>query len=390
MSPTVPKNQFVCQMDTSLTEEERCAFARHLEQQKLSANVWDLFAEWVERSTPSASFFYLKAYRDAELRGLALFLKVKPFDLRSSYSGLRNSALLNKLGGVLTALTRNCVYVSFRNLITSNLTRPFFYRDPEEEGPIMRAFLDFLKDDTEADMVTIVDTATHDGLYADAGFMRFDSSSEAYLDVTKYSSVSEYLGHHRSLKKNLRRRKNSVTTSVRRGPVSTQEIKELKQCVACSVEHTRVNNPCQRFFEEHLFSTEVFHTDKYLHILVHVDDKIAGFHTFLVSGSHMGGVVGGFNREYSRNHFPYERVIVSSLDYAIENGISRVHYSLVDNLTKLRLVESLEQCGLYFFSRSALNRKVFELTYRYSDVHELSLLEGMRASEKAATALPKA
>ena len=387
MLSTVTQKHIHCRMDTSLTDAEKRIFSGHLGHQNLSVNVWDLFGQWVERSTPSVHFFYLKAYRDGALAGLALFLKIKPFDLRSSYSGLRNSALLNKLGGVLSALTRNCVYVSFRNLITCNLTRPFFFREPEEEELIMQAFLRFLKDDKEADMVTIVDTAAHDPLYTDAGFRRFDSSSEAYLDVGKYSNVSEYLGQHRSLRKNLRRRKNIVTTSVRPGPVSSQEISALRECVACSVEHTRVNNPCQRFFEENLFSTEVFNTDKYLHILVYVGDKIAGFHTFLVSGSHLGGVVGGFNRQYSQNHFAYERVIVTSLDYAIENNISRVHYSLVDNLTKLRLVESLEPCGLYFFSRSALNRKVFERTYRYSDVFELSLLE-RTGKPKDPTAVP--
>jgi hypothetical protein len=112
-----------------------------------------------------------------------------------------------------------------------------------------------------------------------------------------------------------------------------------------------------------------------MHVLVRVEDKIAGFHTFQVCGSHMGGVLGGFNRAYSRNNFLYERVILGSLDYAITEGLTRVHYSLIDNHTKLRLVESREPCGLYFFSRNPLNRKVFQLTYRYSDVHELAALE---------------
>jgi hypothetical protein len=157
--------------------------------------------------------------------------------------------------------------------------------------------------------------------------------------------------------------------------MSDMEIEQMRDCVECSVDNSRVNNPCQKFFEENVFDTEVFHSDKYIHILVHVENKIAGFHTFQVCGSHMGGVLGGFNRKYSKNNFVYERVIVGSLDHAIKNGIRRVHYSLVDNRTKLRLVESLEPCALYFFSRSPLNRKVFQLTYRYGDVHDLSLLE---------------
>ena len=86
-------------------------------------------------------------------------------------------------------------------------------------------------------------------------------------------------------------------------------------------------------------------------------------------------MLGGFNRQYTRNNFVYERVIVASLDHAIREGLERVHYSLIDNHTKLRLVQEREPCGLYFFSRSAMNRKVFDLTYKYSDVHDLYLLE---------------
>jgi hypothetical protein len=89
----------------------------------------------------------------------------------------------------------------------------------------------------------------------------------------------------------------------------------------------------------------------------------------------MGGVLGGFHRAYSRKNFVYERVIVASLDYAIQNRINRVNYSVIDNYTKLRLVTSLEPCGLYFYSRSPLNRLVFDSTFRFNDMHELHLLE---------------
>jgi hypothetical protein len=89
----------------------------------------------------------------------------------------------------------------------------------------------------------------------------------------------------------------------------------------------------------------------------------------------MGGVLGGFNRDHSRKSFAYERVIVASLDYAIKNNIKHVHYSLIDNYTKLRLIDSSEPCGLYFYSRNPLNRQVFKLTNKFSDIYMLSLLE---------------
>ena len=109
--------------------------------------------------------------------------------------------------------------------------------------------------------------------------------------------------------------------------------------------------------------------------MIRIDNRIIGFHTFQVSGSNMGGVLGGFNRYYSRNSFAYERVIVTSLDYAIKNKIKNVQYSLIDNYTKLRLVNSFEPCGLYFYSRNPVNRSVFKYTYKFNDVYELYLLE---------------
>ncbi|KPA14254.1 hypothetical protein MHK_005538 [Candidatus Magnetomorum sp. HK-1] len=79
-----------CKKDTSLTKEEKEVFTGHLEQEGLSYNIWDLFEEWVERSTSKVKFFYLKVYKDENLIGLGLFSKIKPFDLTTSYYYNRN------------------------------------------------------------------------------------------------------------------------------------------------------------------------------------------------------------------------------------------------------------------------------------------------------------
>ncbi len=364
-----------CEKSTSLTEAERQVFSEHLEEQALSPSIFDLFDEWVRRSTAGVEFFYLKAYDDTGLAGIGLFVEVQPFDMRSSYAALRGHPAVSRLADGLSRVARARVCVGFRNLITANLTRPFFYREPSSGDRVMTALLATLAADTSLDMVTIVDTATHNRLYEEAGFSTYPSASEASLDVARYGSVSDYLAEHRSLKKNLRRKRKLVTTRIEPGPLSAPQIAQLRDCVACSVEHSRVNNPCQRFFEDNIFATEVYHSDRYVHVLVYVGDTIAGFHTFQVCGSHLGGVLGGFDRRHSRNNFLYERVIVGSLEFALEHSLRRVHYSLVDNLTKLRLVDSLEPCAVYFWSRSALKRRFFALTYSHSDMHALAQLE---------------
>ena len=364
-----------CREEMSLTEKEKEVFADYLKQQELSLNIWDVFNEWVVRSTPKVKFIYLKVFQNDELIGLGLFIKIKPFDMRTSYSALRKYALLSKLFSVISTLSNDCVYISFRNLITSNITRPFFYRTPEMESTTMKAILTYLKEKKEADMVSVLDTSINDGHYEMAGFNKFPSSSEAWLDVPKYQNVSEYLNEHRNLKRNLKRSKSDIEKVIQHGPISDIDKGQMKDCVDCSVRESKINTPTQKFFEDNIFETEVFNSGKYIHVCIRVDKVIAGFHIFHVSGSIMGGVLGGFNRKYSKNNFVYERVIVASLDYAIKNKISRVHYSVIDNYTKLRLVDSLEPCGLYFYSSNPLNRNVFKATFKYSDLYNLYLLE---------------
>ncbi len=368
-------NTVYCKKEISLTKEEKEVFAEHLKQEGLSDNIWDLFEEWVDRSTSKVNFLFLKVYQDDSLIGLGLFVKIKPFDLGTSYSSFRKNAFVKKLTSIISAISSNCVYISMRNLITSNLTRPFFYKKPEMEDTIMKAILTYLKKEKGVDMITIVDTSANETHYQEAGFSIYPSSSEAYFDATKYTVISEYLNEHKSLKKNLKRKRNIVTTEVIRGPISKSDQKQITECLDRSIKESRVNTPSQQFFEDNIFETEVYNSDKYTHIFIRVDDRIVGFHTFQISGKNMGGVLGGFGRNYSRKILPYERIMVASLDYAIKNNIKKVQYSLVDNYTKLRLVNALEPCGLFFYSKNPMNRFVFNKTHKIGDVFKLHLLE---------------
>jgi len=364
-----------CIQDDVLNDEEKAVFGRHLERFELSPNIWDLFDEWISRSDSHVRFIYLKVFQDDRLIGLGLFLKIKPFDLRASYSRLRDNFLLSLLASIISNISRNCVYISLRNLITANITRPFFYQSPKLESIVMETMLDYLKKQKEADMITIVDTSKNDLYYQNSGFQKYPASSEAWFNVTQYQDISEYLKSHRSLKRNLSKRKKQIATTIQQGPVSEIDQNQIKDCLECSTKNSRVSNPCQSFFENNIFETNIFRSNKFIHIIVRVENIIAGFHTFQISGSHLGGVLGGFNRKYSNKSFAYERIIVASLEYAIQKNLKQVHYSMVDNYTKLRLLDYLEPCGLYFYSNNPVNRVIFKKTYPFNDVYGLYMLE---------------
>jgi len=366
-----------CKESEALSEDEKSVFEAHLAELGISRNVWDIFEQWVGRSTPEVRFFYLKVYDGADLAGVGLFLRLKPYDIRSSFLKLRTNPVLSLLARGFSALTRNCVYTTFQILVTSNLARPFFFKDPRQQVQVLAAMLDHLKRLPDADSVSLIDHASNAPIFEKEGYDAYPSPSLSWIDATKYSNVSEYLSQHRNLKRNLARKRtnDSVTTEVRQGVLSKTELEELQACVQCSIGNTKVYMPCQTFFERNVFTSKAYTSDDYIHVLVRIHGKVAGFHTFQRSGSHLGGVLGGFNRENNHHHFVYEKVMVAILGHAIDNRFQRVYFSIIDNHTKLRLVTDTEPCKLYFHSRNPGNRNFFQKTFQHSDVNSLHLLE---------------
>ena len=130
-----------CKEDCLLTELEKKVFVQYLDRHGICSNVWELFQQWIVLSNSRVKFFYLKVNHNEQLVGLGIFVKINPYDIRTSYSKLRKNTFLNTITPILSRLGRNCLYVSLRNLITANISRPFFYRDIEIERVVMEATL---------------------------------------------------------------------------------------------------------------------------------------------------------------------------------------------------------------------------------------------------------
>jgi hypothetical protein len=106
-----------------------------------------------------------------------------------------------------------------------------------------------------------------------------------------------------------------------------------------------------------------------------VDGQIAGFSTRLLCGKSLIGIIGGYNRELSGNAPVYDFMIVTTLDFCIRNGFTRLVYGIVDNHTKARLMDSFRQQKLYFYSRNPLLRLVMRHVYRFMSAHDLHRMD---------------
>jgi hypothetical protein len=145
----------------------------------------------------------------------------------------------------------------------------------------------------------------------------------------------------------------------------------MKKCLECSIKYSKALLPVQDFFNRNVFRTALFTSDRYIHFVIRIDGEIAGFSTRFSCGKNLIGVIGGYDRERFGDSPVYELMIVSTLDYCIQNKYERLVYGIVDNHTKARMMDIFREQGLYAYSRSPLSKTILKHTYRFSSAYEL-------------------
>ena len=68
-------------------------------------------------------------------------------------------------------------------------------------------------------------------------------------------------------------------------------------------------------------------------------------------------------------------MILTTLDFCIQNGYTRLVYGLVDNHTKARLMDSFREQKFYAYSRNPLLRFVLKRAYPLLSGHDLHLID---------------
>ena len=74
-------------------------------------------------------------------------------------------------------------------------------------------------------------------------------------------------------------------------------------------------------------------------------------------------------------------MIVTTLDFCIRNGYTRLVYGLVDNHTKARMMDSFREQKFYFYARNPLLRVLLKRAYRFLSGYDLHQIDA-EAREK--------
>jgi hypothetical protein len=159
------------------------------------------------------------------------------------------------------------------------------------------------------------------------------------------------------------------------GDVSGEVKQGMAECLLCSIRHTRSLLPVQAFLGSSIFRSALFKSDRYVHFVIRVDGRIAGFSTRLRCNKNLIGIMGGYNREIAGGGPVYDLMIVSTLQYCLDEGFGRLVYGVVDNHTKAKMMDSFREQHFYCYSQNPAVRFLMEKTYRFTSAYELSRLK---------------
>lgn len=374
-----------CREESILTSEEKQRFNGFFQEHGLSEDIFIYFESLVGLSTDQDRFFFIKAFHSDDLIGLAMFARIGGHSLYNSLNTkLRKYAFLEKIGGMM----RSTVYFSMHAVSSPGLPRSFLYTEKRFEDAANEAILSWLREKRDADTVIIFDCAEKSDFYARNSFTCRPFSSDSWLDVPRYKRIDDYLALHKRTRKNLARfkKRKNVEVEILRGEVSEEIMSGIIECLMCSYQNSQGLLPVQDFFNANLVKTALFSSDRFIHFVIRVDGRIAGFSTRLLCGKSLIGIIGGYNRELPDNLPVYDFMIVTTLEYCIRKEYTRLVYGVVDNHTKARLMDSFREQKFYFYARNPFLRLLLKQAYRFLSGHDLHKIDAEAREKRRTTA----
>ncbi len=228
------------------------------------------------------------------------------------------------------------------NHIGSNST--FYFADTAPRGEVLTAifraltalrpfgyYIGFIDDDLAGDIRSALSGVPH---------IVAEKIMEAGSISTRDPSAERNLfRHHRHLVRQVHRFRNKEgTIHIHEGPVGAALADDFVSC--CLASYRRNIHPVKGIdidrYGEHLREFLTSFPDT-VTIYAKLQDRIVGAQSFIRHRHHLELTEGGF---MSQSYHAYENIIVSSVRYAVENGLDRVSYGLILNRPKDRLMDS--------------------------------------------------
>lgn len=183
------------------------------------------------------------------------------------------------------------------------------------------------------------------------GAVKLRYPDNGVIETKDYKDIKEYLGSHKNLKKKIRHyRKYGGSVEIFKGKLDGSLQIEFKNSVLTTSRRSLFKLPYQENYANMCVSSAQITNGRILHFVCRSEKEFYGYHTFIEFKDQLCCMNGAFNRSLPTTHHAYENMIYRSVEYAIEHGLSKIHYGPVLNETKKRMMGKFIPTQLYLYS----------------------------------------
>ena len=349
--------------DEMLTGGERTVFAGFLEREGVDAAIWDVFDCFLRVSSKRTRPQVLRAYSDGRLAGAAFVARCCGFG-RSLFSHPLLYAPVDAVG------LPSFIWIR-AGFCAEILANPGFAAEGFNLDELIPPMLGYLRKRSLGVMVT--DMRKNERVHAEGH--GFPYVSDGVVDVAGMTGVDDYIAQHGNLVRKLKHYRNKGGgIDVIHGPLSEDLRRAVEHCIESTVCRSIITSPFQDTFADAAAETCTRPSAKVVHFVGHMGGAVLGYHTFVRTGRGLRMMHGAFDRERKTTRHCYENLIVRIAQYAIEEGLEKVHFGPILNETKRRMMNVSTPCSLYFYSRFGFMRAFFPAIFRLSNMQRRELL----------------
>lgn len=320
---------------TPLDAAEQALFAEDLRRLGLAPTLWDVLNATASASTPTAVPWWLRSYREGELVGALLLLTYC-----HPGKALFRRTLLSR------TLDAPRVQQFFWNRMGAGIdqySNPGFVRAGLERSAFVHAALRFLLPKYLLGcLISPPQAATP---YPASVTPHFDYG---VIDLRTAGDETYFLRAHANLgRKGRKFRNKGGSLEVTEGPLPPDDVARIGGWLRELEPEARL--PFQELYPH--MARGALACAGTVHVLARLGGQLVGYQSFLRSGDRLSCLSGVFDRTRSSTYHAYENILLESVRYAAQRGVSYIDCGPVVNPTKRGLMTHFVRSELRYYSR---------------------------------------
>jgi hypothetical protein len=122
-----------------------------------------------------------------------------------------------------------------------------------------------------------------------------------------------------------------------------------------------------------------------VHFIARIDGMFVGYHSFVVSGAALHCLSGAFDRTRNTAYHAYENLIVESIRFCLDHGLTTIDYGPIMNPSKVKMMTGYRRAEFRTYSRYPPVRAMLPLVIRASKLAKDGPLQYVGLADRRVT-----